>query len=467
MLPQFLWRESKLADLFEDLAAPVEVSLHGLHGTSRALALAACHTGTGRTFLVLCRSEEAAAALAADIEFFLGGGVALLPEREGDPEARAGRVQALHRLATGQATVLVASVAAALPRTIGPAALAAVGVSLYPQRIVPRDELLRALTAAGYRGVGQVSEPGEFAVRGGILDCFPPQASHPVRIEFFGDEVTSLRRFDPETQRSLGSESAVTILPLAEVPMTEAAVASAAGRLRDVARRQAVPVPPALLEALAHRRPIPEWDAFLPYFLPSLTTLLAYLPPDGLIVWDEPPALAERAANVLREAASEPGHPLSGSPLGGLEPDLAPLLPPVPERWAAWEEFRELARAWPAIRLTPFAPVPLAAPDVQPDGGPAQHVPATSIDNYQGRITRFLEDLSAWRRRGERITLVVRSEAQARRVQEILRDHDLGTRLGREVPEPGGVALWTGALSGGLRFRKFAGSNARFITWIC
>ena len=451
MLPQFFWRECKLADLLEDLAGSVEVSLYGLHGASRALALAACQAGTGRTVLVVCRSEEVAVALAADLEFFLGGAVALLPEREGDIEGRVGRVDALHRLATGQASVLVASVAAALPRTIGPAALAAAALSLYPQRIVPRDDLLRSLAAAGYRGVGQVSEPGEFAVRGGILDCFPPQASHPVRIEFFGDQITSLRRFDPETQRSLGSESVVTILPMAEVPMAEAAVASAERRLREAARRQAVPVPPALLEALEQRRPIPEWDAFLPYFVPDLATPLAYLPPESLIVWDEPSALAERAAAVLAEAASETGDPPGGCPPGGSEPAVTSLFPPVAERWASWEEFHELARAWPAIRLAPFQPVPTAAPGGQPDGGPAQNIPATSVDQYQGRISHFLEDLSTWRRRGERITLVARSEAQARRVQEILRDHDLGARLGRELPEPGGIALWSGALSSGFR----------------
>ena len=66
-------------------------------------------------------------------------------------------------------------------------------------------------------------------------------------------------------------------------------------------------------------------------------------------------------------------------------------------------------------------------------------------------IARFLEDLDGWRRRGERITLVARSEAQGRRLQEILRDHDLGARLGRELPEPGGIALWIGELSGGFR----------------
>jgi transcription-repair coupling factor (superfamily II helicase) len=436
MLPQFLWQEGKLADLFEDLGVPGEVRLHGLHGASRALAIAACHVGTGRVLLVLCRSDDVAAALAADLEFFLGGTVALLPEREADPEARAGRVQALHRLATGRAGVLVASVAAALPRTIGPAALAAASLSIYPQRLVARDEVRRLLIAAGYRGVGQVSEPGECAFRGGILDCFPPQASHPARIEFFGDEVHSLRRFDPETQRSLGPESGTTILPLAEVVMTDAALAAAEARLRDAARAQDVPIPPALLEALEQRRPIPEWDQFLPYFLTDLATIHDYLPPQAMIVWDEPSSLRERAAAVLEEESARATR----------EPDLAPLFPAVEEGWVGWAQFSEATRRWPAIVLEAFGP------PVAPAQAPAaRHIPAESLERYQGRVAGFLEDLSKWRRRGERITLVARSEAQARRVQEILRDHDLGARLGRELADPGGIALWTGALSAGFR----------------
>jgi transcription-repair coupling factor (superfamily II helicase) len=85
------------------------------------------------------------------------------------------------------------------------------------------------------------------------------------------------------------------------------------------------------------------------------------------------------------------------------------------------------------------------------DAGPALHVPVASVQGYQGRIAAFLVDLTAWRRQGERIILVARSEAQGRRLQEILRDHDLGARLTRDLPEPGGIALWTGSLSAGFR----------------
>jgi transcription-repair coupling factor (superfamily II helicase) len=437
MLTRYVWREFALADRFDGLEAPESVLLHGLHGASRALALAACQAGTGQTLLVLCRSDEVAAALAADMEFFLGNAVALLPEREADPEARAGRVLALHRLQTGQVTVLVASVAAALLRTIAPAALGNAVLSLYPQRIVPRDDLLRVLTAGGYRPVGQVTEPGEFAIRGGIVDCSPPQLSHPVRIEFFGDQVDSLRQFDAETQRSLGPLPQATILPLAEVPMTEEAATHAAMRLRNAARRHDISVPVALLEALEQRRPIPEWDAFLPYFLPDPVTLHAHLPANTLIVWDEPVALAERANAFRQEDEAEAAR----------EPDLAPLLPPSADRWVGWAEFQEAARPWPGITLETFGP----PGDAGPGGRPVCAIPATSVDGYHGRIAAFLEELDAARRQGQRIILVARSDAQAQRLQEILRDHDLGVRLGRDLPEPGGIALWTGTLSAGFR----------------
>ncbi len=434
MLPQFLWRESGLRLLLDDLSAPAAVRLHGLHGPARALALAAYQAATGRTLLVVCRTDEVAATLAADLEFFLGA-VALLAERETDPEARASRVQALFRLHGRQLGALVTSVAAALPRTLPPARLEGAALALYPQRLLVRDDLLRLLGTGGYRTVAQVGEPGEVAVRGGIVDCFPPHLTHPIRIEFYGDEVHSLRRFDPETQRSLLPEKQVTILPLCEVLLTDAAVRTAEAGLRAAALERGTDVPPALLEALRERRPVPEWDAFLPYFEGALDTLHAYLPADGVLILDEPTALEERAAAVLQDAEAEATR----------EPDLAALFPPLTARWTPWAEFRERARAWPALWLEEFGgPAEMRR-------GPAAEIPSATVEGYRGRIPAFLEDLDRWRRAGERIVLVARSDAQARRLQEILRDHDLGARLGREVPEAGGITLWSGELSAGFR----------------
>ncbi|RPI09217.1 MAG: transcription-repair coupling factor, partial [Zetaproteobacteria bacterium] len=236
----------------------------------------------------------------------------------------------------------------------------------------------------------------------------------------------------------------VALPPLHEFLMTEEAVGRMERRLLDAARAEGVAVPPAWLEALAQRRPIPEWDAFLPDLVADPASLLAYLPPDAIIVWDEKYALAERAAAALRDDAAEADR----------EPDVAPLFPAAADRWIAWDEFCREARAWAGIALAPFAPPPRDAAPREGDGVLLREIPATGIEGYQGRIATFLDDLDRWRRHGERIVLVARSEAQGRRLQDILRDHDLGVRTGRDLPEPGGIGLWIGELSAGFRIES-------------
>ncbi len=362
--------------------------------------------------------------------------MALLPEREDDLEARAGRVEALHRFQTGQAAVLVASVAAALPRTIPPAALEGAVVSLYPQRIVSREELLRALTAGGYRGVGQVTEPGEFAIRGGILDCFPPAMRHPVRVEFFGDEVHSLRHFDPETQRSLGAAAQATLLPLQEFLMTEDAAGRMEARLRATARREGVAVPPAWLEALEQRRPIPEWDAFLPDLVSDPASVLAYLPADGADRLGRGfcPGRAGGGAPPGRGGRGRPGT-RCGTPLPAAGRSLGRLGRFPPGGAGVGRDRTHVVRA-PAARADrrEAPPSPLL-----------REIPAIGIEGYRGRITGFLEDLDRWRRRGERVVLVARSEAQGRRLTRSCGTTTWGFAWGGSCRSRGGSASGSGS----------------------
>jgi transcription-repair coupling factor (superfamily II helicase) len=172
--------------------------------------------------------------------------------------------------------------------------------------------------------------------------------------------------------------------------------------------------------------------------------VLAYVPSEALIVWDEEYGLAERAAAVFRDAMAEADR----------EPDVAPLFPAPADRWIAWEEFRQHARAWPGIALTPFASPPRESPASGAGPSLLKEIPVAGIEGYQGRVTAFLEDLDRWRRTGDRIVLVAQSEAQGRRLQEVLRDHDLGARLGRELPDPGGISLWIGELTAGFRIES-------------
>ena len=134
------------------------------------------------------------------------------------PEIKAQRAVGLYRLASGQCSIAVTSVASALLRTEGPEAYRQLALTLKQGEEIAMDDLSAHLESIGYERREPVEMEGEYSVRGGIFDVYPAEAHRPVRIEFFGDSIESLRRFDPETQRSVLKVEEVTLLPMEETP---------------------------------------------------------------------------------------------------------------------------------------------------------------------------------------------------------------------------------------------------------
>jgi len=127
------------------------------------------------------------------------------------------RARALHAAGSGTARVVVCSAAALLPRISAPKRLLGAALDLKPGQDIAPTDLAELLTDAGFTREDPADEHGEFAVRGGIVDIFPAGDAPPVRIEFIGDTIESLRRYDPSTQRSVESIDQVTIVPLQDV----------------------------------------------------------------------------------------------------------------------------------------------------------------------------------------------------------------------------------------------------------
>jgi len=127
------------------------------------------------------------------------------------------RARALHAMAAGTARVVVASAAALLPRVTPPSRLLGASIDLKPGQDIAPADLADLLVDAGFSREDPVDEHGEFAVRGGILDVFPAGEAQPVRLEFIGDTIESMRRYDPATQRSVASIDQLTIVPLSDV----------------------------------------------------------------------------------------------------------------------------------------------------------------------------------------------------------------------------------------------------------
>src|SRR5947199_5433020 len=199
---------------------------------ARAYAWAALVATQGRTVLVVAPSEDRARRWRAELAGWLGEDrVLAFPERETMPfEASAPSGTAVHqrlltlwRLATAQAPVaVVASLRALLEHTIPPKDLARRGRTLRAGDRLSWAETAAWLFDLGYEPVTEVSEPGTFSRRGGIIDIYPASAEQPARVELFGDEIETLRAFDPVTQRSQSPQDQLVVLPAREFSMERA-----------------------------------------------------------------------------------------------------------------------------------------------------------------------------------------------------------------------------------------------------
>jgi transcription-repair coupling factor (superfamily II helicase) len=205
--------------------------LGGLIDTAKALVAAIVATELRRPVVVIVESGARAEILAASMQFFFtalagqeASEIGVLPAMDVFPwqdavphaEILESRAVTLWRYATGQSRVVVAPIASARMRLNDAAHYAAQARTLVRDEAVSLDELVAHLRNVGYESHEMVEMPGQFTVRGGIVDIFPAEAERPVRLELFGDAVESLREFDPNTQRSVRPIEHVTLPPLVE-----------------------------------------------------------------------------------------------------------------------------------------------------------------------------------------------------------------------------------------------------------
>ena len=334
------------------------------------------------------------------------------------------RLTALTRLvrwdmAEGEAEppLIVASARAFVHRTL-PVREFRLGLRQY--RLGQEIDLQRTLghwVAHGYRADTVVEEPGTFSRRGGLIDVFPPNMSQPVRIELFGDEIDSLRVFDPTTQRSEYRIEQFTLVPATEaLPRLAPPAADRAADL-DISLCH----PPARMEYQEDVAGLQQGTFFrgiefyLPFFYSYPATLLDYLPQAGLFVVDDWAALMAAVVDLDSQART-------------LQTDLvkAGELPQdFPPPYFSWEEVSQ--------PLQTRAPLNLGgAIHDRPDTSPMARVFGHG-ERYGGQLKRVLDGCQDMRDGGQRVVVVSR---QARRISELLEDRDITAVPVADVTEP-------------------------------
>ncbi|MFK5705852.1 transcription-repair coupling factor [Ligilactobacillus sp. LYQ139] len=272
----------------------------GLTGSAKTLLLAAAFRQSQRPMVVVCDQLFRAQQLVDDLQNVVApDSVFLFPFEEvlaaematSSPEFRAQRIQALNALMTGEPRIVVAAVAGIRHYLPVPATWQAAHITITVGDDLDLEATVAQLTRMGYQREQMVGRPGDFAVRGSILDVYPLNLPHPVRIDLFDTEVDSLRTFDETNQRSIANTTTVTISPattlLASDEVVEQVVTELQKRQREAADEAVTQQVVQLLPGLQAHALTPAHLVLGPQLFPDHNTLVDYLPDDGLVVFDD------------------------------------------------------------------------------------------------------------------------------------------------------------------------------------
>ena len=424
----------------------------GLPPVAKAQFAAALRLMTSRPVCILTDEDNAALRLARDLEAFSELPVLHIPARELTMAGMEGmsrqyeqaRIAALSQLA--DAPLVTLSAAALVQKTMPPDTLRASTLTLRPGDLTPLADLTARLVTAGYQRCAQVEGPGQFSVRGGILDVFPPRADAPVRIEFWGDEIDSMAAFDVGSQRRGANLDALVCLPCMETlpACAPGGVAGLCKALAQAGHSRRKKQHPDLVrnlerdaERLAETQALPSADKYLPLIYPEAATPLDYLPADTIFLIDDAPRLREAVGGYILRLAG----------------DLTALaergeLPQQPDSFAL--NFSALCRALaqrPLVRLDTFL-------NTVPELAPQTLVSFTvnQMNAFGGSFDMAAADIAGFVQQKRAVCVVCSSELRCKNMREALEAHGISATISNRLPAPGRVHILEGALSSGLEY---------------
>ncbi|RSU48636.1 transcription-repair coupling factor [Sphingomonas sp. S-NIH.Pt15_0812] len=415
-----------MPDLTQILSARQPLTLAGAPGGFLPSMLADLARAAPARAVFVASDEQAMRAIAATAPYFAPELEVVqfpawdcLPYDRASPSLRvmAERIAALHRLqakAKGP-QLLLTTVNAATQRVLTPFRIRQLIATLAPGERIDRESLAQLLQANGYMRTETVHDQGDYAVRGGIVDLFPSGEDQALRLDFFGDEIESVRTFDPADQRTTGRIDGFTLLPASEALLDPDSVKRFRTRYRDTFGATATGDP--LYQAVSDGRRMAGMEHWLPLFEEKLATLFDHLPGDTVVVRDQASgaageqrfeAIADYYENRKRAEAAQPGsyRPL---PAKALYLDAA--------------EWRRGLEAVTAHVTTPFhePPSPTVL-DFEVDG-PRDFAPerAAQANVYEAVV----DHVQALRKQGRKPVLASYSNGARERLGNLLKDHGL------------------------------------------
>ena len=456
--------------LLQSITCAETAAVTGIGQINRSHMIAGLRQNLSAPIVVICQDEMAARKLQEELKAFLGDPAPVLPSREltlydTAVVSRAWeqkRLRQLYDLQKGATQLQILPWDALCQRTIPPATLKEASFSLDVGKEYPIDDLISRLTSAGYSRCTMVEGPGQFAVRGGIVDIFSPAADRPFRAEFFGDELDTMGYFDPDTQRRTENTESVVILPVGETQprLHPEGINGLCEALRNLIARQRrrkninEPLIATLekdLEKYENGVQNPASDRYMSLIYPEFTTAFDYIPDNALIILCDHSSLKRAAKARTDEIGMQLDSHLQGGTLAGELCDFA---------WQ-WEDFCQHLQGRLTVYFDSFAGS--AYPEECP---PKLLLPmaAKQLPGYGGNLDTAVSDLSHYQKMEFASLVLCGTRRRAELLQEMLTNKGLSAFLCiplTTMPKPGQILLSEGTLPTGM---EYPGSKLAILT---
>ena len=357
------------------------------------------------------------------------------------------RAAALWKLASGAAKLVIAPVEAACMRLFARDYYAALALRLRVGEEHLPEMLVEHLLSVGYTRVDVVEMPGQVTIRGGIVDVYGPEMERPVRIDFFGDEIESLRRFDPETQRSSSHMDEVLLLPLTETPATEQLLGAINARLTRTgsAAGAALEGGETPSEMVAHAGNVsreatifPGWEFYAPV-AGAKSSLLQLMGPHARVYVEEPAMVDNQGERWWNKV--EQRHERSG---------IGSLVRPGDLYLSPWD-LQEQIRAYSGCELDQLGAIDVLEGD-RSDASEIEFATRPTM-RFHGSIPAMIEQLKALMESEARVLIAAPNQGEVERLAGLLQEYGVAYRIGSRVQQAGSTTLYSESsyLAGDLR----------------
>ena len=457
----FLQNIPEYKALVQGLEKDQSAAVTGIGQINRSHLIAGLRRDLKRPVVIICQDDIAARRMQEELHAFLGETAPILPSREltlydSAVVSRAWeqkRLRQLYDLSLGKVPLQILTWESLSQRTISRTALQAaaftleVGGEYVPEHIVSR------LLGAGYTRCGMVEGPGQFALRGGILDIFSPAADQPFRCEFFGDELDTMGYFDPATQRRTENVDVVVVLPVGETqPMLHpGGIDGLCDDLRSMIARQRRRKNPNEeliktlekdLEKYENGLNNPASDRYMVLIYPEFSTAIEFVPADAVLVLCDQGSLHRSARARTEEMGIQLDSLLQNGMVAGELCDYV----------CQWEDFCERLSNRAVAYLDAFS-----GSSYPEENRPKQLLPMTAkqLPSYGGNLDTAASDLAHYQKQEFRCLVLCGSRRRAEMLQEMLGAKNLSAFLCIplvRLPEEGQILLAEGTLPYGMEY---------------